>query len=523
MPIGADEFAKARGEVQPESLPKKSKDKETLKMNEKLRKMLIAMGMRADATDEEAWAFFDRSNAVLQEPKPEVKPEVKPAVAPVVDEDKVRSEAMAVERERIANIDVMARQFNIPEAVRESLIKEGKSIDESRKIVLDHVAAQLPEGIGYRGPVIEKDEHDKFREAATDSLLLRGSGQYVKAPEKPAAGADELRGLTLRELARESLRVAGIRIPSNVLEMVGRALTTGDLPYVLGATANKSLMAGYSLAPETWRTWCGVGSASDFKTHTLHRVSESDSLEEVPELGDYQYGERSEKKESYQLATYGKIFGISRQAIINDDLGALTDTPAKHGRAAARKVGDVAYAVLTGNAVMGDGIALFDASTHANYITSGAAPGVATIGVGIKQMGLQKDLNGSSYLNIRPEYFIGTKALEGAAEVFFNSFQFSDHSTVATDSSFASTRMNPYAGSYFTRVYDARLDAAVAAGWYLAGPKGMTVNVYFLGGQETPFMEQRQGWTVDGVEYKVRIDVAAKAVDWVALFYNDGA
>ena len=51
----------------------------------------------------------------------------------------------------------------------------------------------------------------------------------------------------------------------------------------------------------------------------------------------------------------------------------------------------------------------------------------------------------------------------------------------------------------------------------------MTVNVYYLNGNETPYMEQRQGWTVDGVEYKVRIDVAAKAVDWVGLYFNYGA
>jgi hypothetical protein len=267
-----------------------------------------------------------------------------------------------------------------------------------------------------------------------------------------------------------------------------------------------------------------VGQAQDFKNHTLHRVSESDGLEEVPELGDYQYGKRSEKKETYALATYGKIFGISRQAIINDDLDALTDTPAKHGRAAARKVGDIAYAVLTGNANMGDGTALF-ATGHSNIVAqgSGAAPSITTLKAGILAMGLQKDLNGESVLNIRPEYLIAPKTLEGDTEVLLTSMQYSDHSTVATDSSFASTRKNPYSGSYFTRVYDARLDTFLASGWYLAGPKGMTVKVFFLGGNEAPYMEQKAGWTVDGVEYKVRIDAAAKAVDWVALYYNYGA
>ena len=137
-------------------------------------------------------------------------------------------------------------------------------------------------------------------------------------------------------------------------------------------------------------------------------------------------------------------------------------------------------------------------------------------------MGIQKDILGKRRLNIRPQFFLVPKALEGAAEVFFRSNQFSDHSTVATDSSFASTRVNPYSGDYFTRVYEPRLDDADATGWYLAGPKGKTVNVFFLDGIQTPYLETRQGWTVDGVEYKVRIDCGAKALDWRALYFNDG-
>jgi phage major head subunit gpT-like protein len=50
------------------------------------------------------------------------------------------------------------------------------------------------------------------------------------------------------------------------------------------------------------------------------------------------------------LATYGKIFPITRQAIINDDLGAFTKVPAKMGTAAKRTIGNLVYAILTSNA-----------------------------------------------------------------------------------------------------------------------------------------------------------------------------
>jgi hypothetical protein len=341
--------------------------------------------------------------------------------------------------------------------------------------------------------------------------------------ETPAPGADDLRGFSLRELARECLRSAGENPNGTAREMVGRALVTGDLPYIMANVANKSLAMGWETAPETWSTWCGTGTVSDFKTNYMPRMSESDDLDEIPEHGEYQYGSFTEAQESYTIATYGKLFAISRQAVINDNLGAITTVPAKHGESAARKVGDVAYAVLTANAAMGDSVALF-ATGHSNYVAngSGAAPGTDTITAGVLAMGTQTDLKGLRYLNIRPEFLLAPKALEGGTEIFLQTFQYSDSDTVATDSSLAATRKNIYAGEYFTRVYDARLDASDAAAWFLAARKGMTVTVFFLDGVQAPYTEQQQGWTVDGTEYKVRIDCGAKAVDWVGLYQNDG-
>jgi hypothetical protein len=119
-------------------------------------------------------------------------------------------------------------------------------------------------------------------------------------------------------------------------------------------------------------------------------------------------------------------------------------------------------------------------------------------------------------LNIPLNYIIGPKAIEGKAEVFFGSTHFATTNEAAT-------RSNPYAGTKFTRVYEPRLDAASATCWYGAGPKGKTIKVFFLNGVQVPYLESRQGFTVDGVEFKVRIDAGAKAMDWKALASNDGA
>jgi hypothetical protein len=499
-PIGADAAAKARAEAnytmargQQPAPQRKESD-----MDQRLRDFLESRGLAKEAVEEAAWEFFRTVSAEPQTP------------AANVDMDAVVRRAVAEERERSGEIDAMCQRFDLGDLAAGLKIK-GASVEEARKAVLDGVAER---GAAQPTPAfrvsVGLEDKDKFRSAAQDALCMR-AGIAVAAP---AAGADELRGYSLREVARHSLMLSGQSTGGNVMEMVGRAMTTTDFPALLANTANKSLAAGYETAPETWQDWCGVGSVGDFKTHDLVSVSETEDLDQINESQPYQYGKRADAKEQYQIVTYGKMFAISRQTIINDDIASLTDIPRAHGEAAARKIGDVVYAVLAANAAMRDGVALFHAS-HGNLGTS-AVISEGSIGEAIKLMKLQKDLLGQRRLNIRPEIYLAPVALEGVAEIFFASNQFSGDTK-------GSTRANIYGGTRFTRVYDARLDDISSTAWYMAGPKGKTVNVYFLNGQQAPYLESRQGWSVDGVEYKVRIDCGAKAVDWKALLKNAGA
>ena len=482
-------------------------------MDEKFRTYLESIGLAREATEDEAWAFA----GTLQAPKKDEKRD-----EDKIDTDKIRAEATGEERSRIREIDAMCKRFDLSD-MADDLVREGTPILEAREKVLTRAEAAWDKKEKERKdrPMIEigKDERDKFRAAAEDALILR-AGMEI---EKPASGADELRGYTLVEMARICLRKAGEKTAGNIMEMVGRAMVVADFPYLLANVANKSLFEGWNTQQETWPIWCGTGSVSDFKTHYSPRISESDDLEEVPEHGEYRYGKRTEAQETYSVVTYGKLFAITRQTIINDDLNALASQPKAHGESAARKVGDVAYAVLTANAAMGDSIALFHAS-HSNLVAagSGAGPGISTIAAGVLAMKNQTDLRGLRGLNIQPRFMLAPNALEGAAEIFFRSERFTDSDTVATDASLAGTRVNPYAGTYLARVYDGRLDDNDPLQWYLAAEKGKTVIVFFLNGIQTPYLETKQGWSVDGVEYKVRIDCGAKALDWRGLYENDG-
>lgn len=515
--IGADEMAKARAATS--DRPRKTPHtEENGIMNKGLRIYLEGRGLKASATEEEAWRFLAsleiRTDGKLPEGITEADlVRTAPAAPSGPSADDVQrqvAEGVRAETTRREEIRAMCDHYGFADMVRE-LIDGNKSLDEARAAVMAKHMKDAPNqgGAGFRAEVMA-DGRDKFRAAAEDALILRSGASL----EKPAPGATDLRGYGLREMAREALRHAGLSTGGDVLTMVGRALTSSDLPAILGNVANKSLLLGFEQAGETYGDWVDTtGSLSDFKTADLVRAGETQDLDEIGEDGEFKYDKLGDRKEQVKLATYGKILPITRQALINDDLGAITDIPMKHGGAWSRKLGDIVYAVLTANSAMSDGVALFHAN-HANLGTAGVVS-ETTIGEMIKLMKLQKDLGGKRRLNLSPQFFIAPASIEGAAEIFFNSIQFVGDTK-------GGTRANPYAGNKYTRVYDARLDDASATAFYMAAAKGKTIKLFFLNGVQTPFMEMRNGWNVDGVEFKVRGDAAAKALDWRGLAKNGG-
>ncbi len=506
-PIGADEMAKVRAATQQPITPQT----EEFKMNEKIRKYLEGRGLPKNATEEEAYRFLETLEIRI-DIQPPATPPVAPTIVPqpaAAANNRTDAEIALEERSRILEINGICDQAGLPDNVRQELITRGLSLDEAKTRALAHLTANSPQ-VGFVSARMEMgaDERDKFRAAAQDGLYLRAG----LAVEKPASGADDFRSFSLMELSRECLRRAKKPIGGDIRDMTGRALTSSDLPVLLGAIANKSLLEGFETSEETWQAWVGTGSVNNFQKQTGARPGEMDDLDEIGIDGEYKYGKTGERKEEYQVVTYGKIFRLSRQAIINDNLGALIDIPRMHGESVSRLYGDVVYAVLTANAAMGDGVDLFHA-THSN-IGTGGVPSETTIGEIVKLMKLQKDINGKRRLNIRPEFYLAPVTIEGSSEKIFRSEYL--------DVTSGSQQKNIYFGDYFKRVYEPRLDDDSATRYYFASRKGLTVKLFFLNGVATPYMELKQGWNRDGVEYKVRADAGAKAMDWRGLAKNDG-
>ena len=547
-PIGADPNAKARSEN-----TIYSGREENRSMNKKQREKLEAMGLSPNASEAEAKTFLrslaeDNGVIVAEDgavtrkdrseggqdvnrkstPAPEVKTPANAAPVdnlrsagnnqPPVDVETIVQRAAREERNRVNEIRGICTSphFNIPEADMERMINDGHTVDQVRAFAFNHLNTQPSPTDGgglFRPARLVSDEMDKFRAAVEGSLFLRTGYQFMEG-EKPAPGADELRGYSLKGLCREFLVRTGIRVPSDPYDIAIRALQSTDFPNVFANIANKHLTRAFETQKETWRDWCGTAQAPDFKEQTLVNISEAGDLEETPDGMPAPYDDRKEGPvEKYQLKTYTKVFALTRQTIINDDLNVFSAIPKKYGIAVARLIGDTAYAVLIANGNMGDGIPLFH-TNHANIGVAGVVS-VATLDEGELMMSQHKDIGGKRRLNIEPVFFIAPTSIKGAARQFFN--------TVYIGGAENQPYLKNTHAEQYVRIYESRLNDDSTTRWYLAGEKGTTVVVIFLNGNETPRIKQQDGFRVEGIEYFVGFDVAAKALSHKSLFKNDGA
>lgn len=413
--------------------------------------------------------------------------------------------AMEQERKRTSEITALFRDFDV-EGADEAIVM-GVSVDEARAMVMDQLRARN-KGVSV---TMGEAESDKFRAAAQDAVLMAAGIPVADA----APGAQELRGYSMVEMARESLRRESgstVNFGDN-MELARAAInSTSIFPDIMSNLANKSVMVGFNEAETTYQIWAGKGSNRDFKEAARVALSEAGTLELVPEGGQFKQDSFGEASARTKVATYGKLFSLTRQAIINDDLGLFSKIATKYGSAAKRLVNKMVYAQLTGNVKMQDNVALFDAK-HGNVAGTGEALSVKAIAKAITAMRRQKGIAGEATLNITPKYLVVPPELEMTAYQIVNS-------TAAVDG-VNSGVANPYKGRFIV-VADAELTDPDA--WYLVADATQhdTIEVTYLNGVETPRLETRQGFDVDGIEYKVAFDCGVSALDFRGVFKNAG-
>jgi hypothetical protein len=324
-------------------------------------------------------------------------------------------------------------------------------------------------------------------------------------------------GSSLIDMARASLDIAGITHRGmDKLEVVGAAFThsTSDFPNLLEDVMHKMLLASYAASPDTWSRFCKVGNLSDFRAHNRYRGAVFGNLDDKTENNEFKQKSISDAaKQSITLGTKGNIINLSREMIINDDLGFFTDMLNYLGRAAKRTIESSVYTYLASNPTMADGTALFHAD-HGN-LGSGTAVTMAAVEAGRVAMAQQQDISGTEYLDIRPDVWVGGLAYGGDARSV-NDAQYDP------DTANKLQKPNQVRGLFSDIVDTPRISGNT---WYMfADPMDAPVlEVGFLDGNQDPYLEMKEGFTQDGAQYKVRLDFAVAAIAWEGAYKNPGA
>lgn len=427
--------------------------------------------------------------------------------APATSADSTR--AVEAERDRGIAIRALARKAKLSDEVAEDMIKRNVPLDQAREQLLERWAKEEPAPTAGQ-VTVGREEHDGAHRGMEHYLLHRFNPQKYPLPSgAEGERAASYRGMSLLELGREVCEIRGLKhrglSKMKVAELAFRAAgqhTTGDFPLILANVANKTLRDAYEETPQTFKTLGRRGTIPDFKLQSRTQLGGVSTLVKVNEAGEYTYGTVGEAAESFKLGTYGKILSFTRQAMINDDMSAFSRIPAAFGGSARRMESDVFWAVVTANANMADGVALFHA-THANLGVQ-ALVDATDLDELVQLITLQKGL-AQEYLNLQPRYLVVPNTLAVKAWQL----------VVATTQPATDANTNPFKGR-LEPVIEPRLNAASTSIWYMfADPAQIdTIEYAYLEGEEGPQIETKDGWDVDGMEIKCREDFAAKAIDW---------
>ncbi|MFZ3141152.1 prohead protease/major capsid protein fusion protein [Polaromonas sp.] len=466
-------------------------------------------------------------NSTAAEPTTRAAPAAAPEAA-----NADRTAGMQAERTRQADIRtaVQAARSTLgadADALSTRLIDAGVSIDEARREVLEALTqrSNATASRGAAGIRTISDEVDVNRTRMADAIALRAQPGRTQMGEHviDVVGARAFRGMDLIDLARRSISMAGgnpdgltrreiamaaLNLDADARRAAGMH-STSDFTNVLANTVSRSLRAAYQQAPRTFTGWARRSSNKDFREKAVTQLSELGKFEKTKEGGEYKYLSFGDSAEKYSLSKYGGIIAITWEALVNDDMSAFDRLPLMIAEEAAATEGDIVYGILSANAAMSDGVALFHAD-HSNLAGAGAAINLTTLGAARAAMRKQTGPQGR-VLNLEPSFLVVGPDKEMEA------YQYTSAQFVAAKN----VDINPASNTQLEVVIDNRI---AGNAWFLAANPGRvdTVEYSYLEGEEGLFTERKEGFEVDGLLIKARHVFAAKAIDSRGLYKNAG-
>ncbi len=410
-----------------------------------------------------------------------------------------------VETQRRSDIRGLVRSAGLAPDVADQLIDQNADMTAAKAAVFDTLADQRRSAPVIRTHTAQNDDPAVIVQRQAEALHVRMAGGEPK-PE-----VRQYLGESLLDMARGSLSRAGVSTRGmSPDETFTRAAehTTSDFPNLVSNAMNKTALASYQAAASPLKMLGRQRSLSNFKTATSIRLGEMGRLEELTESGEITATSRAENGETMKLATYARGLSVSRQLLIDDDLGMLGDMTAAFGEAAAQTEADILVDLITSNPNLSDGTAVFH-TDRGNIAGSGAAPSEITLSAVRKAMRTTKGLDGKTLVNVAPKYLLVGPELETAAEKLLAAIYAATTDDVNVFGSKLSLLVEP-------RITD--------SSWYVfADPARLAAFQYgYLSSAQGVQIQRSEAWSTLGMKFRAWLDFGAGWLESRAAYLNEG-
>jgi hypothetical protein len=455
------------------------------------------------------------------------------------DLTQIRASA-AAEYKRIAEIDKLCGK-KYPEIAASAIEKGWDSERIGTEIQLVDLRASRPTAPAV---IVHEGISDTKTIEACGLIAsgVRDDATMVKAyGEKAMDIAHRHRAMGIREFFALCASAEGRTLPPWSIgpnDFIRAAFSTVSLPGILSNIANKVMLDRYNAVDRAWQAFCKKGILNDFKTHYRYRMTEDFKFKPVGPDGQLPNVQLGEQAYQIQAGTQGAIITLARQMIVNDDMNAFADMPARFGIGAGEGVAETVYTPLLNNPNLVQDVQAnppqtpvqFFSAANNNYLSgAGTQFGFAGLSGLYNQFLLQTKPNGRP-LNVEPKILLVPTQLKLAAIQLMK--QTPLIASIATTG--AKSTVTPsynVLGDLFEVVSSQYLSNttfnanALATAYYLfADPMLLpAIEVAFLNGIEQPVIERGEpNFEILGIRFRAFLDWGVAMEDFRGAAYSKG-
>ena len=407
-----------------------------------------------------------------------------------------------LEMKRVNEMNEISTNYKASKELTEQFRAKGTG-SEFMKAILDERAAKEP----TYTPAGEPQSRASVIEAMVDGLALR-SGAKLKDPH---ADANKYRFAPLIAIGNELLpKDKRSMIPTEIAE---RSLLTGDFPLLLQSVGARVLESEFASASATYQSWITEVDVPDFRVMTdVTAKIGGGRLSKTLENGDLEELAGVESGETWNIEPFGNKFVLTREMLINDDLGAFTSLLATFGEMAKTTANGIAYDLLQNkgdyaNYKMADGSGMY-ISARNNSTTAKLSP--EALNAGVLAMSKHKALDGKTPLNITPRYLVvGANSAVMAREIVGAT------NKISTDAN--TGEINIHQGAY-----EVIVDSEIADdSWFLLADR-RTLKIGYLAGTNRSPIVKMNDTTLIRTTYEGVFDLGVMAEDYKGIYRSTG-